>query len=450
MPLSNDQRIRLLDAIETNALVFLCGAGLSIPSPSNLPSAVRVANICYDCRRAIEPLDAALRDDIDGLAGFFHARGDFKRVFISLVPWNEMLGMPNVGHAAVSDFLICRAAHAAMSTNFDRMIESWAQNFKVNLRGALDGQEATNFSAFVSPLLKFHGCIDRGRDRTLWTQGQLSESEIRTRLESCSQWMNLHLPGKHLVVVGFWSDWKYLNQVLSDAFTINTASGVTVVDPSPSAQLEAKAPELWAKLTGLSDKFEHLQESGASLLNELRLEYSKTWTRRFYALGEAIQNAPTGAAGAGPPTPVAATVASHNPDGLDVEALYDLRRDAEGTPYSRAATQKAPPVQSSMASFARLTLLDRGATQVKSWLSFKGTTVRIVNGAGQLLELVQSEYVEPASMPSAKMVICAGAMRTGVPASIITRGKGLSIVRPSPAAGSRWLTWEEAKGELGI
>ena len=60
-----------------------------------------------------------------------------------------MMGMPNVGHAAVSDLLVSRAAHAAMSTNFDRMIESWAQNLKVDLRGALNGQEATAFSTIT-------------------------------------------------------------------------------------------------------------------------------------------------------------------------------------------------------------------------------------------------------------------------------------------------------------
>jgi hypothetical protein len=58
-------------------------------------------------------------------------------VFIPLVPWEEMLGLPNAGHEAISDTLICRAAHGALSTNYDRIIEAWAQNPKVDLRGAL-------------------------------------------------------------------------------------------------------------------------------------------------------------------------------------------------------------------------------------------------------------------------------------------------------------------------
>ena len=34
--------------------------------------------------------------------------------------------------------------------------------------------------------------------------------------------MNLNLPGRHLVVVGFWTDWGYLNDVLTEALTIET------------------------------------------------------------------------------------------------------------------------------------------------------------------------------------------------------------------------------------
>src|SRR5439155_2376254 len=97
----------------------------------------------------------------------------------------------------------------------------------------------------------------RARETTLWTQGQLADPVVQERIQSCSQWMNLHLPGKHLVVVGFWTDWGYLNDVLADAFAINSASSVTVIDPSNTADLQAKAPTLWAKLNALSHVFEH-------------------------------------------------------------------------------------------------------------------------------------------------------------------------------------------------
>ena len=446
MALSPDQRISLLDAIETDSLIFLCGAGLSIAPPSSLPSAVRVANLCFDKRTAIEPLDGALRDDIDGLAAVFYARRNFENVFIPLVPWNELMGMSNEGHAAVADLLISRAAHSALSANFDRMIEAWAQSLKIDLRGALDGQQAQTNTTISSPLVKFHGCIDQDRTRTLWTQGQLTDAVIAQRIQSCSLWMNLNLPGKHLVVVGFWSDWDYLNRVFADAFTVRNASAVTVIDPSPSASLEAKAPVLWAKLNGLSGTFQHIQESGAIVLDELRREFSRTWVRRFYALGQPLVDATTAlpltlAAGAGAPP---------SPDTLGNDALYDLRRDAEGLPYTRAATQKSPPLHSEQASYFRLALLQEGATESGSWLRHGGSSIRVVNGGGRSLENVQGAYVESPAMLKPDITVCAGSLRTSVPALIIPKGRGLSIVRPAAGSVSRWITLDEARIELNV
>jgi hypothetical protein len=368
-------------------------------------------------------------------------------VFIPLVPWEEMLGLPNAGHEAISDMVICRAAHATLSTNYDRMIEAWAQNLKVDLRGALNGQEAIQFSPKSSPLLKFHGCIDRSREQTLWTNKQLADAEMQARIASCSQWMNLHLPAKHLVVVGFWSDWKYLNQIFSDAFTIDNAQSVTVIDKGSEAALQAKAPELWARLNGLSRTFEHVQESGAVVLEELRLEFSRTWARRLYSLGAA--GAAPSVAGPGTPSPTGPTAPLISP-GLNIEALYDLRRDAEGVPYTKAATLKIPAPNAAQASSMRLTLLNRGATEIDSWLRYDGAAVRIVNGGGHFLETVQSRFIEPPTMKIPDIVICAGATRSGTPARIIRRGRGKSVVRPSAGTGARWLTLEEAKMELGL
>ena len=159
MAISDALRTKLLGAIDTDTLVFLCGAGLSMPSPSYLPNAARVAEICYDKWVANEALDAGLKYDVDKLAGHFHASNDFESIFIPLVPWNDLSGAPNKGHAAVADLLVSRAAHAALSANFDTMIERWAEQRKVAMQGALTGQEATSFAAETSPLLKFHGCM---------------------------------------------------------------------------------------------------------------------------------------------------------------------------------------------------------------------------------------------------------------------------------------------------
>jgi hypothetical protein len=163
MILSARLKTRLLGSIETNSLVFLCGAGLSMAPPTSLPSAVSVSRHCYDKWVPIELLDPALRDDVDKLAAHFHTAGEFEK-FIKIVPWNELVGQPNKGHAAISDLLVCRGAHAALSANFDPMIEHWANEHKIAMRGALTGHEATAFLTVSNPLVKFHGCLQRDRE----------------------------------------------------------------------------------------------------------------------------------------------------------------------------------------------------------------------------------------------------------------------------------------------
>jgi hypothetical protein len=144
MPIFNRPTLdRLLGSIEAGNLVVLCGAGLSIPGPSNLMSAVGVSRACYDKWFPTQQLPVNMRDDIDALAGHFYGAGTFKNVFIrTLVPWDDLVGEPNRGHAALADLLICRAAHTALSANFDPLIEQWSDRQKVALQGALTGIEA--------------------------------------------------------------------------------------------------------------------------------------------------------------------------------------------------------------------------------------------------------------------------------------------------------------------
>jgi hypothetical protein len=430
----------LLTAIETDSLVLLCGAGLSIPEPSNLLSAVHVSRICYDAWQPIEALPAEFRDDVNKLAGHFYARGDFEKVFIHcLVPWNELVGQPNSGHAAVADFLITRAMHGVLSANFDPMIETWAQERKVALQGALNGQEAVTFSTLTSPLIKFHGCFHRGKSQTLWTQGQLNEAIVQASIKSCSEWIDLHLPGCDLLVIGFWTDWGYLNDVLAQAFLVNSARSVTVVDPSSDADLQAKAPDLWHKLTSLSNKFEHVQASGADALEHLRHAYSKAWARKFYAIGRPLIGTDSGTA-----PPAADT------DSLDCNQLYDFRRDAEGVPYNRAAQLKEPAQNAAQSAYTRLLLLNAGATNEGAWLRHSGRTVRVVNGAGEGISTVQARYNEPTTLPQSDIIVCAGAANLGVPARLIPGGRGASIIHPAPGGGASWLTLEEARRELAL
>ena len=403
-------------------------------------SAVGVSRACYDKYAPTQLLPAPLRDDVDLLAGHFYANGNFASLFINqLVPWDELTGEPNAGHAAIADMLLSGAAAAALSANFDTMIEQWSSQRKVSLRGALDGHEAVNFAHASMPLLKFHGCMTRGREATLWTHAQLAAAAAAERIASCKQWMDLHLLNRDLLIVGFWSDWGYLNSVLADALAGGTTASITVIDPAPTADLEHKAPGLWATLSA-SPQFEHVRDSSDAALSEVRAAFSKVWTRKLHALGAPLYAADKGDC---PPALLQA------PD-LDVDALYDLRRDAEGVAANRAARQWQPGASAAQTGYAHLLLTAKAAARSGAWYEVDGQSVRVVHGAGEGLTTVRSRFLEPPTAPKSDVVVCVGALDQGVPGSIIGKGKGASIVRPGPGGASRWITLNEARLEFSL
>jgi hypothetical protein len=405
-------------------------------------SAVRVSQVCYAKYQPVAALPVALRDDIDALAGHFHGLGEFLTVFLRrLVPWNDLVGEPNAGHAAAADFLICGAASAVLSANFDPMIEQWANARKIALVGALDGHEAVAFRDTPAPLLKFHGCLARKRNETLWTQGQLHEPDVITRVNSCSDWMRLHLPGKDLLVVGFWTDWGYLNSVLANAMNTQPFNSVTVIDPQDDATLQAKAPDLWARLTGAGFPFRHIRASGSEALEDLRVGFSKVWSRRFFDLaGPLLQEEGKVLA------PATATTLGT----MSCDDLYNFRRDGEGVPYDRAASTKQPAAEAGPAALLHALLLQAGAARHGAWYSHAGQRVRIVHGSGQVLSTVRERYKEPPTVPEADIIVCAGAISAIVPGTLIPSGSGKSIMRPAHGGGSRWMTLDEARTELGV
>lgn len=430
-------RTRLLGSIEANRLVLLCGAGLSVPQPSGLMSAVQVSRACYDRYVPIMALPAAMRDNVEELARHFYDSGEFASVFLGLVPWSELVGQPNEGHIAAADFLICRAIEAVLTANFDPLIENWATSMKVDMRPALDGQEAVNFARDCGPLVKFHGCHVRDRDRTLWTQAQLVDAIVSARIASCSHWMGLTLPGRDLLVVGFWTDWGYLNDVIANALNVNPFNSVTVIDPKTSAELQANAPALWARLTGGTGHFRHVRASGAEALAELRVAFSKVWARRFYDLGQPMLEANGKSYSALVP-------------GMTSDEFYEFRRDAEGVPYHRAAKQKSPPLGAAAAAFFHLLLIGANATRNGAWYEYGGKLIRVIHGAGEAVNTIRERYKEPPAARQPDIVVCAGSLGMRVPGHLIASGRGASVVRPKAGGTTSWLTIEQARGELHI
>ncbi len=433
-------RTRLLSSIEANRLVLLCGAGLSIPAPSNLMSAVRVSEVCYDKYQATEELPPDMRQNIDALAGYFYSRSpqEFESLFLgSLVPWNSLVGEPNAGHAAVGDFLISRATAAVLSANFDNLVEHWSNSHKNAMRGALDGQEAVGFVKDANPLIKFHGCVVRSREKTLWTTGQLGEQSIADRVRSCSDWMRLHLPGKDLLVVGFWTDWGYFNDVLAHALQTQGFGSVTVVDPKTGAELEEKAPQLWASLSNGGANFQHIQASGAKALEELRVAFSRVWLRKFYALGRTLLEAEE------------KPYSQLDPD-LSCDELYACRRDAEGVPNNSAAQMREPLPNAAQVAFFHHLMVHAAAVREGPWYLLGGRRIRVVQGAGVALSTVKERFNEAPAAIQPDIVVCAGSMDVHVPGKLIASGSGASIVHPQSGGSATWMTDDQARTELGV
>jgi hypothetical protein len=117
---------------------------------------------------------------------------------------------------------------------------------KTDVRSSLDGSSATARAPFDSPLLKFHGCQFCDADSTVWTKKQLADGTMPngSRAAACG-WKQTYNT-KDLLVVGFWSDWAYLNTILRSVLGVVAPASVTVIDQSDSGQLQAKAPRLWA------------------------------------------------------------------------------------------------------------------------------------------------------------------------------------------------------------
>lgn len=422
-------------------LVIVCGAGLSMAPPSNLPPAWRVAQESYDNYALVANgcCDNAMRHNLELFAQHFVELNTLQSVFIeSLVPWQMFINPPNAGHAAVADFLITRAAAAALSANYDTLIEQCAVNNGFDFQNSLDGDEATVRSRTQGPLLKFHGCATRDRAATVWAPSQLGEPPIVDRIAKSKTWMAANLRQKDLLVVGFWSDWAYLNALLATALDGLAPRSVTLIDPADPSALQAKAPDLWEIANGQQVDFTHEQQSGAEALAELRKAFSQSYLRGVVAAGKTAFEEGMG---------TACDPAWLEPPDFDNEELYRLRRDAEGVPAGKPAIQSKPSQCEAMGLF-HLLLKQAGAAPTASGYDFAGRSIRVVNAAGTILNQFRTRFVEPPTAIQADIVVAAGATDFPLPGSIVRQGAAGSFVRPKPLG--EWYDLEGARAELGI
>lgn len=432
---------RLLASMNAGRLLVVCGAGLSMAPPSSLPSARAVAERCFDkYRLESDPnCDVGLRENLEALAEHFAGLSTLQSVFIEhLVPWSSFVRPSNPGHAAIADFLIIRAAVAGISSNYDTLIERRAWDYGADFRGSLDGDEATSDTVRQAPLLKFHGCSHRDRPATVWAPSQLNDPTISARIARSKIWMAANIRQKDVLVVGFWSDWEYLNAVIGDALIDVQPLSITVIDLSPTNTLEQKAPQLWQIAHAQNVTFEHVQESGATALDELRRAFSSNYLRQVLNAGRTAFEQATG---------VQCDPAWLEVADFDSEALYGLRRDAEGVSAAEPATLLRPANPESL-GFFHLLMRQAGAVQSADGYEFNGRSVRVVNGAQTVLGTLRGRFVEPPAAMEADIVVAVGATDLGVPDNVIRSGRVGDLIRPD--AGGEWYDLAGARTALGI
>jgi hypothetical protein len=425
---------KLLLSIEANRLVALCGAGLSMSTPSLVPSAYRVAMDCAQKYANItgQTLPLHCIGNIEQTAEFFLQQGQFQTFIKDLIEWRTFRGTPNPGHSAIADLLACHGLQLAVTTNLDVLIENAARELgEPDFLPAIDGHDAQILHDHA-PLLKIHGCCVIDRFNTLWSRSQLHSDPLKTRIESSGIWLRGALNNRDILFLGFWSDWSYLNQVLATCTNGSTPSTVFLVDPADDAALATKAPDLWNWANANPTNFHHIRSSGDSFLDELRKLYSIQFMKRLLQMCSAAY---TGMMQTSPSIP------QDFGNALGSEQLFELRRDTCGNPPGEIPRQKRPDSAMTLVGCSHLFLIERGATLEGPGYLLNGKRIRVIQTAGKPLSLAKQQFQALSSVAKPDdVVICAGARDDGrAPSNIVRQNSQPTIVRPTkqPRLGYR-------------
>jgi hypothetical protein len=429
-----------LDSLLNDRLALLAGAGLSMAPPSSLPSAAAIAKSAKDKYDATygttrPPLAVAIEDQ----AQHFFVRGELATVYFrTLIDQHAFAGPPNSGHAAVADLLLVRAIQTAVTTNVDTLIEDAGHLLFGQVEACLDGHAVARLHPDISPLLKIHGCRARDVDNMLWAPGQLSVPPVSERIASSRTCLVTRLLDRDLLIVGYWTDWDYLNSVLENALGSVRPARVIVVDTSDGATFAAKAPALFALGQRALSTFWHVRASGADFLDALRRAFSKIFIRRVLHSGIDAYVAQMGSA----PHP-----AWLEPPDLDAPTLWLVRRDLEGRVPNEPAKDKSPPDEGLVGQ----TLLQLQAAGAQSdghfWL-LNGRRVRVLRAANRPLHLVEADFArEMAPAVAPDVVIAVGAEAQFLPPNIVRTESSGTIARGSR---SLWMSRPDAVRQLGL
>lgn len=433
----------LMESIAANRLSILCGAGLSMASPSDIPSANAVAEICRTGYRFLvgRSIPEPYGQDLEQMALWFRQQQTFDSLFIErLVPWAHFNKPPNLGHEAIADFLACGVAREATTTNFDNLIERAAERLgEPDFRAIVEVADLPA-ARLHNALLKVHGCGVRGRLTTVWCKEQLDEPPLRDRSGRFRTWLATQLLGRDILIVGFWSDWLYLMEVFASSLPALGQCKVVVVNPDSSADLERKAPALWAWAHGPNVTFIHEQESGAEFLDELRSHWGRVFLAELLERATSTHEDYFGAP---------ASAVAHTLNGLTSEDLYALRRDLTGTPCHRVARDKAHQPRFDLHSAFHRRLLDDGATYEYHTYRIGGQIIRLISGHGELLSAVRARFADEPALPVPQYrVVCVGATPDSAAVNVVRPDEAPTIL--GAGMTTEWSTHDELAAQLRL
>lgn len=426
-------------ALNSDRLALLCGAGLSMAVPSSLPSAATLASKAkakYDATYGSDR--PPLADAIEDQAQFFFDRDELEPVYLrTYIDRDAFAGVPNKGHLAAADLLLIGGIATGVSTNVDQLIETAGNLLFGQISVGVTREQAAAIPRDRSPLLKIHGCWSDPVS-TIWAPGQVHADPIKARIEECSKWLAERLLDRDLVIVGYWTDWDYLNEVLETSLGAVTPSRVIVVDPCDTASFETKAPALYSLGQRAKAEFSHVCCSGDVFLDRLRVAFSRSFVRRVLHSGKGEYRSCTGLE----PDSIWLEPSSH-----DAEVLWHTRRDLEGRSPNEPAKLHVP-MDEPLLGMTILQLQARGAVADGRYWNLDGKRVRVLRAANRSLHEVESLFArETPPAVAADLTIAVGAEALSLPANI-ARGSGSGTI--ARGGSGRWLARNDAISELNL
>lgn len=427
------------DSAVSGRLTLLAGAGLSMAPPSSLPSAAQLA---IEAKRRYTELygvtDPPFPDSIDDQAQYYFERGELATFFLNrLVDRHAFAGEPNEGHFAIADLLLVNAIRTAVTTNLDALIENAGSQLRGQVSVGVDENLLAIEDERAGPLLKIHGCRVIDPANMVWARGQISVPPVNDRISWSSTWLQGRLTNKDLLIVGYATDWDYLNDVLERALGAVNPSRVIVVDLADEVAFQGKAPQLH-RIASSSGQHLHVRASGDAFLAGLREQFSRAFIRGVLHSGASVVEE-------------SRAVPAHVKDlpvGIDNKTLWQIRRDLEGCLPNNPCQMSAPPGTEQSVGMTLVEMRLAGAVLEGAYWRLQERLVRVIRCPNAALHRVKESYRrEMAPVAAPDFVVAVGAEACQLPGNIARPSGDGSIAR---GADPQWLTRTEAVEEFGL